>query len=141
MNVIAHGVDMVPTGRLQEAIDRHGQRFLERVFTPLELAYCDRRPARKIEHLAGRFAAKEAVLKVLGTGWTNGIAWTDVEVRNAPSGQPDIFLSGRCEEIARARGIGRILISISHVETHAIASAIALADQGGDTDAKPQAAE
>jgi holo-[acyl-carrier protein] synthase len=124
-NVVAHGVDMVACHRLEEAIDRHGQRFLGRVFTPLELDYCMGRK-RRIEHLAGRFAAKEAVLKVLGTGWRDGICWTDIEVRNIPSGQPKIHLTGRCRELADQMGLAEILISISHIETHAIASAIGL---------------
>ncbi len=123
MSVIAHGVDMVACSRLKEAIDRHGERFLQRVFTPAELEYCCGKK-REIEHLAGRFAAKEAVLKVLGTGWRDGINWTDIEVRNLPSGQPQAFLSNRTRELAEAMGLTKILISISHIKTHAIASAI-----------------
>jgi len=123
MAIIAHGIDMVECSRLQGAIDRHGQKFLQRVFTQGELDYCMRRK-RRIEHLAGRFAAKEAVLKVLGTGWRNGIRWTDVEVLNAPSGQPHVSLTGRCRQIAREIGLESILISISHIHSHAIASAV-----------------
>lgn len=123
MSILAHGVDMVDCARLKEAIDQHGRRFLARVFTEFELGYCLGKK-REIEHLAGRFAAKEAVLKVLGTGWRDGIAWTDIEVRNEPSGQPRIHLSGKCREVADRAGLARILISISHIETHAIASAI-----------------
>ncbi len=126
MTVIAHGVDMVECERLAGAIERHGERFLSRVFTEAERAYARDRK-RRIEHLAGRFAAKEAVLKVLGTGWSRGIAWTDVEVLNEPSGRPRIRLSGRCDELARSAGLGEILISISHIKTHAIASGIGLA--------------
>ena len=127
-NVIAHGVDMVDCKRLSEAISQHGERFLRRVFTPLELGYCQGKK-REIEHLAGRFAAKEAVLKVLGTGWRDGISWTEIEVRNIPSGQPKVHLSGRCRQIADELGLAEILISISHIETHAIASAIGLSDR------------
>ncbi len=123
MKVVAHGIDMVDCKRLKESIDRHGQRFLKRVFTEAELSYCIGKK-REIEHLAGRFAAKEAVLKVLGTGWRDGINWTDVEVRNEPSGQPKVRLEGRCREIADQLGIVEVFISISHIETHAIASAI-----------------
>ena len=123
MNVIAHGVDMVECERIQQAIDRHGERFLNRVFTATEQAYCGARK-RRIEHLAGRFASKEAVLKVLGTGWTGGIAWTDIEVSNEGSGKPVVQLSGRCKEIADELGLANIIISISHISTHAIASAI-----------------
>lgn len=125
MNVIAHGVDFVETRRIAELLERHGQAFLDRVFTPLEQAYCHGRK-RELEHLAGRFAAKEAVLKVLGTGWRRGVAWTDVEVVNAPSGQPSIRLAGRCAQIAAEQSLGEVLISISHTDTHAMASAIGL---------------
>lgn len=121
---------MVDCARLQEMIDRHGDRFLNRVFTPAEQQYCRGRK-RAIEHLAGRFAAKEAVLKVLGTGWRDGIAWTDVEVVNEPSGQPKVRLSGRCREIADQLRLAKIHISISHIETHAIASAIGCCDASG----------
>ena len=131
MSVIAHGVDMVECARLRQSIQRHGERFLQRVFTPVELKYCLGKK-REIEHLAGRFAAKEAVLKVLGTGWRSGIAWTDIEVVNAPSGQPILTLRGQCRRIADELGIKTVLISISHVETHAIASAIATTDPPPD---------
>jgi holo-[acyl-carrier protein] synthase len=130
MNVVAHGIDLVDCQRLAEVVARHGQRFLDRVFTPGELAYCLRRK-RQIEHLAGRFAAKEAVLKVLGTGWRGGINWTDVEVLNDPAGRPYVVLTGRCRQIADQLGLASILVSISHVETHAMASAIGSAEGRG----------
>jgi len=130
MNITAHGIDMVDCDRLRRSVEAHGERFLSRVFTPAELACCRGRK-REIEHLAGRFAAKEAVFKVLGTGWRNGIAWTDVEVRNQPSGQPRVTLHGRCREIADEQGLCRVLISISHTTTHAIASAIGLREAAG----------
>ncbi len=131
MNVVAHGIDLVDCARLAEVIERHGERFLHRIFTEGELAYCRSRK-RSIEHLAGRFAAKEAVLKVLGTGWSRGINWTDVEVTNAPSGRPSVTLRGPCRRIADEQGLARVLVSISHVETHAIASAIGLAAPAAD---------
>jgi len=124
MGVAAHGVDMVDCKRLGEVVRGRGRRFLERVFTQAELDYCIGKK-REMEHLAGRFAAKEAVLKVLGTGWRGGVNWTDVEILNEPSGQPRVKLSGKCKEIAEQRKLGEILISISHIETHAIASAVA----------------
>jgi holo-[acyl-carrier protein] synthase len=130
MDIAAHGIDMVDCSRLREMIDRHGQKFLDRIFTKAEQKYC-RGKKRAIEHLAGRFAAKEAVLKVLGTGWRNGITWTDVEVRNRPSGQPCVRLSGRCRTIADELGLASVLISISHIGTHAIASAIGAKHPGG----------
>ncbi|HAU38447.1 MAG TPA: holo-[acyl-carrier-protein] synthase [Phycisphaerales bacterium] len=131
MRVIGQGIDMVECARLDEIIARHGERFLQRVFTETELAYC-RGKKREIEHLAGRFAAKEAVLKVLGTGWRNGINWTDIEIRNEPSGQPRVRLSGRCLEIADEMALTKVLVSISHISTHAVATAIGLtASHGG----------
>jgi len=127
MRIVSHGIDMVECERLKGSIARHGDRFLNRVYTEAELAYCRGRK-REIEHLAGRFAAKEAVLKVLGTGWKAGISWQDVEVRNEPSGKPRVTLTGRCRQIADELKLTEVLISISHIGTHAIASAIATAD-------------
>ena len=124
MSVVSHGIDMVECRRIAELADSYGDRFLKRVFTPTELDYCLPRK-RRIEHLAGRFAAKEAVLKVLGTGWRSGINWTDIEVINDLSGQPRVSLHGRCREIAAGQGIAVIHLSISHISTHAIASAVA----------------
>ncbi len=123
MNIAGHGVDLVDCERLRGSVERFGERFLNRVFTRCELEYCLGKK-REMEHLSGRFAAKEAVLKVLGTGWRTGISWTDIEVRNNALGRPTVTLSGRCREIADELGICEIQLSISHIETHAIASAI-----------------
>jgi holo-[acyl-carrier protein] synthase len=124
MAIIGHGVDLVEIARIERMLADHGRHFLDRCFTPEEQAYCDHRPRRRVEHLAGRFAAKEAVLKVLGTGWSGGIAWTDIQITNQLSGQPIVELTGLCRKIAAERGIRAWHISISHIETHAIASAI-----------------
>ncbi len=124
MSVVAHGIDMVDCRRLGELIGRYGDRFLKRVFTPAERDYCRGRK-REIEHLAGRFATKEAVLKVLGTGLRRGMKWTEIEIVNEPSGQPRVSLTGRCRQIAEQKNLGEILVSISHIDTHAIASAVA----------------
>ncbi len=126
MPILGHGIDIVETDRVKRLVDEHGQRFLDRCFTAAEQEYCARSPKRHIEHLAGRFAAKEAVLKVLGTGWRGGIQWTDIEVLKEPSGQPRIQLKGECLRIASELGIVRWHVSISHIETHATASAIGL---------------
>jgi holo-[acyl-carrier protein] synthase len=126
MRIIGHGIDIIETDRMRHSVEEHGQRFLDRVFTPSEQQYCARNQKRYYEHLAGRFAAKEAVLKVLGTGWRGGIAWTDVEILPEPSGQPRITLTGECLRIAGEIGITRWLVSISHIETHATASAIGI---------------
>ena len=126
MPILGHGIDIVETSRIRALVDNHGQHFLDRVFTPAEQAYCARNRKRYFEHLSGRFAAKEAVLKVLGTGWRGGIAWTDIEILPEPSGQPKVQLTGECLRIATELGIGRWHVSISHIETHATASAIGL---------------
>ena len=126
MPVLGHGIDIVETSRIRKLVEQHAEHFLDRVFTPLEQQYCAGNPKRYFEHLAGRFAAKEAVLKVLGTGWRGGIAWTDIEVLKEESGQPKIALTGECARIATELGIARWHISISHIETHATASAIGL---------------
>ena len=126
MPILGHGIDIVETARIRRSVEEHGQRFLDRVYTPAEQRYCERNVKRYFEHLAGRFAAKEAVLKVLGTGWRGGIAWTDIEILPEPSGQPKLTLSGECLRIATERGISRWHVSISHIETHATASAIGM---------------
>ena len=126
MPIVGHGIDIVETARIRNMHEEHGQRFLDRCFTPREQVYCARSPKRYFEHLAGRFAAKEAILKVLGTGWRGGIAWTDMEILPEPSGQPKLVLSGECLRIAAEQGIARWHVSISHIETHATASAIGL---------------
>lgn len=113
----------MPVERLQRSIDEHGDRFLQRVFTPAELAY-NAAHARRVEHLTGRFAAKEAVLKALGTGWSGGISWTDVEIL-ATAGPPSVTLHNEAARIAAARSITTWHLSISHAGGLAIASAIA----------------
>jgi holo-[acyl-carrier protein] synthase len=129
MCILGHGIDIVETSRIRQLLEEHGERFLNRCFTPAEQGYCRRSPRRYVEHLAGRFAAKEAVLKVLGTGWRGGIAWTDMEILPEPSGRPNLVLSGESLRIARELGISRWHISISHIETHATASAIGTRDE------------
>jgi holo-[acyl-carrier protein] synthase len=124
--IIGHGIDIVEVARVEQMVKDHGDRFLNRCFTAHEQAYCGRQSKRLFEHLAGRFAAKEAVLKALGTGWRGGIAWTDVEVLNEASGAPLVRLSGECRRVAESRNVSRWLISISHISTYAAASAIAL---------------
>ena len=126
MPIVGHGIDIVETSRIRKLVEEHAEHFLDRVFTSGEQAYCAMNPKRYFEHLAGRFAAKEAVLKVLGTGWRGGIAWTDVEIVKDPSGQPKVVLTGECARIAKELGISRWHVSISHIETHATASAIGM---------------
>ena len=128
MPILGHGIDIIDTDRVARMLEQHGERFVRRCFTEGEREYVAANAKRRVEHLAGRFAAKEAVLKALGTGWSGGIGWTDVEVVRPPTGPPTVALHGEAARIAAERGIGQWSISISHIRTHAIASAIALTD-------------
>lgn len=125
MKIIAHGIDLVDFERIEQMLSRHPQRFTNRVFTPTEQADADR-VKNRIEKLAGRFAAKEAVMKLIGTGWRDGIAWTDIEVVNNSLGQPIVSISGKVKEFADKKGIEQITLSITHTSNFAIASAVAL---------------
>lgn len=117
------GVDLIEIARVRAAIDAHGARFLTRVYTTDELACCRQR----IESLAARFAAKEAVAKTLGTGvWRNGIAWTDIEVLREASGAPHLLLHGAAATIAATLGLSAWSLSLSHDRTHAIAFVVAM---------------
>ena len=131
MGIIAHGIDLVDFPRIEEMVARHDKRFLDRVFTAAEQAYAEAN-RNGVEKLAGRFAAKEAVLKLLGTGWRGKIAWTDIEVVNTATGQPEVRLSGEVKKIADKLGITQISVSITHTANFAIASAVALAGSDGD---------
>lgn len=124
MRVIGHGIDAVDVARIADAIRRHGDRFLDRCFTRDELEYAAR-SRRRHEHLAARFAAKEAALKALGTGWSRGIAWTDVSVIRAPSGAPQLRVGGRAGAVARDLGVDAWYVSLSHTSAIAVASVIA----------------
>lgn len=127
MKIIAHGIDLVDFPRLQTLMERHGERFLNRIFTAREQD--DANAIRNtIEKLAGRFAAKEAVLKLIGTGWRGKIAWTDIEVINNSKGQPEVKLTGEVKRIADEAGIEQVTLSITHTANFAIASAVALAN-------------
>lgn len=125
MHILGIGTDIVECNRIGRMIDRHGEHFLQRVFTEREIAYCHAHRAF-IERFAGRWAAKEAILKALGTGWQRGISWRDVEVRNEPAGNPIVALGGAARENARKAHIADILISISHCRAYAVANAVAL---------------
>jgi len=125
MRIIGHGIDLVEVSRIAGMLERHAERFLERVFTPAEAAHSDGK-RRQSEHLAGRFAAKEAVLKALGTGWAEGIAWTDIEVVALRSGRPSLKLSGKAAALAAEGGVESWHISITHTAEHAMASVIAV---------------
>ena len=128
MKIVAHGIDLVDCPRIEQMIDRHGERFINRVFTEAEQVYANSN-RNNVEKLAGRFAAKEAILKLMGTGWRGKIAWTDIEVKNDDTGRPEVTLAGEVKKIAEKLGIEHISISITHTANFAIASAVALADE------------
>ena len=125
MEILGIGTDIIECPRIGRMIDQHGELFLRRVYTEREISYCQAKK-HAIEHFAGRWAAKEAILKAIGTGWSKGICWTDLEVRNLPTGAPQVLVRGGAKDAAVARGIGEILISISHCRTYATAYALAM---------------
>ena len=131
MEIIANGIDLVDFPRIEELTERHGRRFLDRVFTAAEQKYADSNKNR-IEKLAGRFAAKEAILKLIGTGWRGKIAWTDIEVINNAAGQPEVTVTGEVERITKRLGIRHISLSITHTANFAIASAVAVTGTKSD---------
>ena len=123
--IIGIGTDITECLRIARMIERHGELFINRVYTPEEIGYCRSRK-QATQHFTGRWAAKEAVLKALGTGWRRGIRWRDVEVCNEPGGKPNVALRGGAKEVAGQLGITNVLVTISHCRTHATATAIAV---------------
>lgn len=121
--IIGLGVDMEEITRVGEAIRRHGRLFLERVFTPGEIEYCERHRDRA-ERYTGRFAAKEAMMKALGTGWAKGVRWRDIEVTRMPGGRPTIVLHGAAREHAERLGARHVSLSITHTGKFAFAEVI-----------------
>jgi holo-[acyl-carrier protein] synthase len=125
MEIVGLGTDIVECVRIRKMIDDHGELFLNRVYTDREIRYCQSR-RQAAEHFAGRWAAKEAVLKALGTGWRRGISWRDIEIRNDPTGQPKVAVRGEAKEIAKRMRLHDILITISHCRQFATAYAVAV---------------
>jgi len=121
--IVGTGVDIVETLRIAQALKRHGERFSKRVYTPAEIAYCERFK-NQAERYAARFAAKEAAFKALGTGWRDGVRWLDVEVTHLPSGKPELVLTGRAQELARELGVKCTAVSISHSDRYVVAQVI-----------------
>jgi holo-[acyl-carrier protein] synthase len=121
--IVGSGIDLCEVPRIEQAIARHGHRFVERIFTPGEIAYADRK-ANRSERYAARFAAKEAGMKALGTGWSGGIAWRDFEVANLPSGRPTLRFHGKAAEIAAKLGVRNIALSLTHTHDQAMAVVI-----------------
>lgn len=111
--ILGTGVDLAEVLRIRAAIERHGGRFIERIYTSPEIAYVERK-ANRFERYAARFAAKEAGMKAIGTGWKRGVTWRDFEVVNLPSGRPTLRLHGVASEIAQQLGVRQIWLSLTH---------------------------
>jgi holo-[acyl-carrier protein] synthase len=125
MRIMGHGIDLVEIARIAALLEAHGARFTERCFTERERQYAESSRRRRAERYAARFACKEALLKALGTGWRSGIRWIDMDVRRDPMGRPEIMLNGRCADLARDLGIVEWHVSLSHTDSHAVASVVA----------------
>jgi holo-[acyl-carrier protein] synthase len=123
--VLGLGTDLIETKRVQESIERYGERFLERIFTEGEIAYCMRKRKNAAESFAARFAAKEAGAKALGTGISHGVSWKEFEVRREASGRPTLHLNGRAAELAKAMGVKRVQVSLTHSRELALAVVVA----------------
>jgi holo-[acyl-carrier protein] synthase len=121
--ILGTGIDLAEVPRIRAAIERHGARFIERIFTPLEIAYVDRK-ANRFERYAARFAAKEAGMKAIGTGWRRGVRWQDFEVRNLPSGRPTLTFHGVAARFAERLGVKSVSLSLTHTEETGMAFVI-----------------
>jgi holo-[acyl-carrier protein] synthase len=121
--IIGTGVDLCEVSRIRQAIERFGHKFIERIFTPREIAYVERK-ANKFERYAARFAAKEAGMKAIGTGWRRGITWQDFEVTNLPSGKPTLRFQGVAGVFAERLGVKNVSLSLTHTAETALAMLI-----------------
>ncbi len=126
MSIVGHGIDLVECSRIAKVMQNHPDRFVERILTPAEQVR-SKEFSDPIPYIAGRWAAKEAILKTIGTGWRGQIAWTDMEILPDTLGQPIVTLTGETARIAKEKGIRKILLSITHTDAQAAASAIGLA--------------
>jgi holo-[acyl-carrier protein] synthase len=121
--IVGIGTDLAEVDRIRAAIERHGRRFIERIYTPVEIAYVERK-VNRYERFAARFAAKEAGMKAIGTGWRRGVRWRDFEVANLPSGRPTLRLHGVAARIAGELGVSNISLSLTHTSVQAMAIVI-----------------
>lgn len=118
--IVGIGIDLAEVSRVREAIERHGRRFVERIYTASEISYVERK-ANRYERYAARFAAKEAGMKAIGTGWRRGVRWQDFEVTNLPSGRPTLQLHGAAAQIADSLGVRNIALSLTHTAEQGLA--------------------
>ena len=123
--IVGIGADITECLRIARMIERHGEQFIQRVYTPEEVRYCQSR-RQSTQHFAARWAAKEAVLKALGVTWRRGGAWADVEIRNDDTGRPTVAVRGAIKDVVEQQGVAEVLVSIAHCRTHATAYAMAL---------------
>ena len=121
--IVGTGIDVVEVPRVAAALERFGRRFIERIFTEEEIRYCDSK-ANPAERYAARFAAKEAAMKAIGTGWNHGVRWRDFEIQRARGGRPRLVMSGKAAEFARQLGAVHTQISMTHTAAEAIAHVI-----------------
>jgi len=124
-NIIGIGSDITECLRIARMIERYGELFIHRVYTTAEVSYCQSRK-QATQHFAGRWAAKEAVLKALGTGWRRGISWRDIEIRSDPNGRPVVAVRGAVRDIVEELGVGQLQVTISHCRAYAVAYAMAI---------------
>jgi len=121
--IVGTGVDLAEVPRIRASIERFGARFVDRIYTPAEIAYVERK-ANRFERYAARFAAKEAGMKAIGTGWRGGVAWRDFEVANLPSGKPTLRLHGVAAQVAGKLGVKSISLSLTHTAAVGLAHVI-----------------
>jgi len=121
--IVGTGIDIAEVPRIRKAIERFGDRFLQLVFTPAEILYCDSK-ANRVERYAARYAAKEAAMKAIGTGWNHGVRWRDCEVTRMPGGRPTLSFHGKAAEFAAKLGAKHAALSLSHTAEQAIAQVI-----------------
>lgn len=121
--IVGTGIDIAEVPRIRQSIERFGERFLHRIYTPGEIRYCDSKRNR-VERYAARFAAKEAAMKALGTGWSRGVRWRDCEVVRLPGGRPTLVFHGKAGEFAARLEVKNIALSISHTVDQALAQVI-----------------
>jgi len=121
--IVGTGIDIAEVPRIAASIERFGNRFLQRIFTEGEIRYCESK-ANRVERYAARFAAKEAAMKAIGTGWSHGVAWRDIEVCREPGGRPTLTFHGEAAEFAAKLGISHVALSLTHTAEHAIAQVI-----------------
>ena len=121
--IVGTGIDITEVPRIREAIQRHGERFLQRIFTEGEIQYCESK-VNRVARYAARFAAKEAGMKAIGTGWNHGVRWRDIEVARKPGGRPTLLLHGKAAEFAAKLGATNVALSLTHTAEQAMAQVI-----------------